>query len=161
MKDENKKKENRNKKDIKKEIVRIFSGFRLETWYFTIIFFLIVLAISLVVWRDSFYKVEPSQKVIDVFNSTQEDFEKMKFEATEAVEILNGRISRYEEVVDFSEMRELFMELNEDGSPKTEPQGESQGNLETASTEEKSEVDQGVISPEGLPVDGDEPGVIQ
>jgi len=109
MKKQNKKA----KKDIGKEISKFFAGINLESWYFTIFFFCVIFIVSLVVWRDSFYKVAPSENVLLISNSGKENFDQMKVEAREVVEILKERISKYEAVLDFGETRELFVEMGE------------------------------------------------
>jgi len=78
MKNNNKKKGGT---DVGKQIAKFLGKLHLEAWYFTIIFFCVVLLISLVVWRDSFYVTEPSNDVLVNFNNTKEDFEQMKLEA--------------------------------------------------------------------------------
>lgn len=153
MKNNNKKK--KGGADIGKQIAKFLNKFSLEAWYFTVVFFCVVLLISLVVWRDSFYVTTPSDKVLNEFDSTKENFEQMKLEATEAVEVLKGRISRYETVVDFGETRDLFMMTDEDGE-------EVKNQIQPV--EEKEQVEETIqeaSSPEGGAADDGSPGIVQ
>ena len=160
----------KSKKKIKKsetsrKVAKFFSGLRLESWYFTIVFFCVIFIASLVVWKESFYETKPSEKVLIVFNSTEENFEQMKTEAMEAVEVLKGRISRYETVTDFSGTRELFVKIGEEGEGSqgelSVDKNENSTNIQVEQTEGKIETENQIDGGEVFSGDENSPGVVQ
>lgn len=101
-------------RDIIKKIASKCPRFTMNTWYFTVTFFLIIFIASLWVWWNCYYSPKPSKEVVISFETKKEDFESMKDRTEKAISLLQEKRSNYLNVPDLSAQRELFMEKPEE-----------------------------------------------
>ena len=118
-KKENKKINIRKKTEsIKKAFLKVISIGK-KTWFFTIVFFVVVFGFSLWIWWSCILYPSPNEQIIFEIQKEQKDFE-MK---TKKVEFVIGKIkersARFQEASDhqinrkfFKSKEELFEELN-------------------------------------------------
>ncbi len=101
-------------RDIIKKITNKCSRFTMNTWYFTVTFFVIIFIASIWVWWNCYYDPKPSSDVVISFEAKKEDFESMKNKTEKAISLLQEKRSNYFNVPDLSLQRELFMEKPEE-----------------------------------------------
>ena len=97
-------------RDIIKKIASKCPHFTMNTWYFTVAFFVIIFIASIWVWWNCYYAPKPSSNVVISFEAKKEDFESMKNQTEKAISLLQEKRSNYYNVPDLSLQRELFME---------------------------------------------------
>jgi hypothetical protein len=135
------KKQKKDIKDILKKIAKKCPRFTLNTWYFTVIFFLTAFSASMWVWWSCYYSPTPSSNVLISFEAKKEDFDSMKKKTQMAIELLQGKRDKYNNVPDLSQQRELFevrVEVEEIVPEALEPIVVPSGEVKTEETQEET-----------------------
>ncbi|MEA2007158.1 MAG: hypothetical protein U9O20_03305 [Patescibacteria group bacterium] len=134
-----KQKQKKDIKDVLKEIKKKCPRFILDTWYFTVIFFLTAFSGSMWVWWSCYYSPTPSKNVLISFETKKEDFDSMKKRTQMAIELLQGKLDKYKNVPDLSQQRELFkvkVEVEEIEPAESEPIVVPSGEVKVEETHE-------------------------
>ncbi|MBT3356480.1 hypothetical protein HN784_05215 [bacterium] len=82
-----------------------------KTWFFTVLFFGAVLAVSIWIWWQCVYQPKPSMAVMEKIEREREDFDGMKKNTMEAITLLQEYRNNYNNAPKFENQRELFIDL--------------------------------------------------
>lgn len=99
---------------LKKFLGAIGSSISSHTWYFTVLFFIIVLLVSVWVWWNCFQDPVPSSEVVLRVEQSKENYTEMKSRTEEVITTLQENRDRFENSPDFKDQRELFWEIDDE-----------------------------------------------
>jgi hypothetical protein len=110
----------------------IGSKINLNTWYFTITFFLFVFGVSIWVWWNCIQDPHPSNDVLIRVEQGKVNYKEMKTSTEQVIAILQESRDRFENPPFFGNQRELFMDVDLEES-------EGEGAVISRESEEPSE----------------------
>lgn len=110
---------------VKRTVACFLRFFGTKTWFFTILFFFLILAVSVFVWWQCVYRPSPSTIVLEKLERERENFDDMGKEAANAITLLQKYRENYNNAPEFDEQRELFINLL-DGEVIKEMTGETE-----------------------------------
>lgn len=99
--------------NVGKKMLSGAASFMKMTWFFTIIFFFIVLGFSVWTWWDCIQNPEPSGEVVESLNQEQEKFQEKREKIDIVIEKLKNRKDRFENTPDHQLDRKIFKSKNE------------------------------------------------
>jgi len=99
---------------INRVVLKLFEFFWQKNWIFTIVFFVLVLAGSIWVWMDCFYRPIPSLAVKTEFEATREDFNGYAKKIERVIDDLKDKEERFKNTPDYSDQREIFFRQEKD-----------------------------------------------
>ncbi|MEA1925776.1 MAG: hypothetical protein U9M90_00820 [Patescibacteria group bacterium] len=88
------------------------SYINLNTWYFTVLFFVGILIASLWTWWNCFQNPVPSSEILIRVEQRKENYPKMKLGTEEVITILQENRKRFDNPPFFGDQRELFWEID-------------------------------------------------
>lgn len=99
-------------KKVRKVFATIGSKINLNTWYFTILFFICILVISVFVWWQCFQNPLPSSKVLLKIEQEKVNYREMKASTEQVITTLQDSREKFENPPFFGNQRELFLEID-------------------------------------------------
>lgn len=99
-------------KKIKKVFASIGSKINLNTWYFTILFFICILVVSVFVWWQCLQDPFPSNSVLMKIEQGKVNYRDMKTSTEVVIKTLQESKEKFENPPFFGNQRELFLEID-------------------------------------------------
>lgn len=120
---------------VKDGSIGFFRFLGTKTWFFTVLFFFLILTMSVLVWWQCVYHPYPSTVVLEKLEREKENFDGMRKETADAITLLQNYRENYNNAPEFEGQRELFINLLDEEIIKAAEEKEGEENGDDAEKE--------------------------